>query len=370
MYFYEVLLNQKIPSEVLTYKSELDIVKGSLVKVPLRNKGCFGVILGQLNDNNFDSEKTKIISETFPYIFTSDQLKLIKIIAQNTFNSINIVLDAFLQPLKLLTKKDWLILQDQFLVNNSGSDANTTNNTQQPENALNRAFTGKPQFYIEKDILVRIIYIIRSQININTQKHLFNQEVLVVFPEKKLLDKILSALKENSEFNELVSKHNLQILNFSGDVSAKSKICVKELVLTESENYNQKIIFTTRSGLFLPFKNLGQIIVIDEANTFYIQEQNSLYYDARDLAFLTASTFRAGLAFVSTLPSSRLHNFYSKESLGVSLYVSIKNLQKPLKLQLSHRNSKNDNYQLFSDQVELAITEKDTNIGYFDSPEE
>lgn len=420
MHFYEVLLNQKIPTEVLTYKSEVEIGKGTLVKVPLRNKICFGVVLQQLDSNNFDTEKTKSLSEVLPYIFSSTQLKLIKIVAQNTFNSINTVLDAFLQPLKLLTKKDWLVLNDQFTQNQNILKTNQINTNQSKteivdENPLDKAFLGKPGFFIEKDILVRIIYIIRSQINIINDKHLFNKEILVLFPEKKLLDKILSQLKQNPEFNELINhgtedqvrsdnNYNLQILNYSGDVSAKSKSCVKELVLTDNlepnhglsssrmrgsiETSNQtgfpikpgmtdtsnqttiKIIFGTRSSLFLPFTNLQQIIVVDEANTFYIQEQNSLYYDARDLAFLASSTLGAKLDFVSTLPSSRLHNFYSKEFLEVSLYTSKENTQKPLKLQFSQRNSKNDHFSLFSDRVELAITNADTNIGYFESPEE
>lgn len=379
MFFYEVLLSQKIPSEVLTYKSELELNQGRLVKVPLRNKPCFGVILHKLENANFEIEKTKEISEILPYNFAAQQLKLIKIVAQNTFNSINIVFDAFLQPLKLLTKKDWIKLLDIFETDRKSSDNENTS-----IKAYLTANTTKPEYYIEIDILVRIIYIIRSQISIINPKAQSNQEnsdsnlqntnsgfkaanlpvqILIVFPEKKLLDKIFSNLKTNSDFNNLIFNSNFEILQFSGDVSAKSKNCIRELL----NSTKSQIIFGTRSSLFLPFSNLKQIIVVDEANSFYIQEQNSLYYDARDLAFLTSSVLGAKLDFVSTLPSSRLHNFYSKTLLDTNTLHIATNNTKPLKIQISQRNLKNDHFKLFSDVVETAITGNDTNMGYFES---
>ena len=379
MFFYEVLLSQKIPSEVLTYKSELELNQGRLVQVPLRNKPCFGVILHKLENANFEIEKTKEISEILPYNFTTQQLKLIKIVAQNTFNSINIVFDAFLQPLKLLTKKDWIKLLDIFETARKSLDNRNTS-----IKADLTANTTKPEYYIEIDILVRIIYIIRSQISIINPKALYNQDnsdsnlqnpnsefkatnlpvqILIVFPEKKLLDKIFSNLKNNSDFNNLIFNSDFEILQFSGDVSAKSKNCIRELL----NSTKSQIIFGTRSSLFLPFSNLKQIIVVDEANSFYIQEQNSLYYDARDLAFLTSSVLGAKLDFVSTLPSSRLHNFYSKKLLDTNTLDIATNNTKPLKIQISQRNLKNDHFKLFSDVVETAITGNDTNMGYFES---
>lgn len=390
MYFYEILLNQKIPSQVLTYKSDLILEQGRLVKVPIRNKFCYGVVLNQLENINFEIEKTKSVDEILPYIFSANQLKLIKITAQNTFNSVNTVFDAFFQPFKLLTKKDWLLLKEKF--ENENPDTATLNsfldleskseeiqnNDKEPEIKLNQTINAKPEFYIENDILVRIIYIIRSQINRINDKALSNQQILVLFPEKKLLDKVLSQLKQNSEFNKIINGTDkildqarndnckVEILNFSGDVSAKSKIFVKELLLSKSN----QIIFGTRSSLFLPFNNLNQIIVVDEANSFYIQEQNNLYYDARDLAFLISLTFNAKLSFVSTLPSSRLHSFYSKKLLDTNIITNTNNIKKPLKIQISQRNIKSDTFGLFSDLVEHAITEKDTNIGYYESLEE
>lgn len=360
MFFYDILLNKRIPSEVLTYKFEIELEQGRLVKVPIRNKLCFGIVVRKIEQTNFETDKIKTVTEILPYTYNQNQFKLIKIIAQNTFNATNIVFDAFLQPLKLLTKKDWNILDGKFEI-----EKNLNLQIEKTQNVRNLE---KSEFFVEKDILVRIIYIIRSQINIIIDKHLINQQILILFPEKKLLDKIFSSLKLNSEFDKLVLENNLDILSFSGDVSAKSKSCVKE-ILAPGNNSTQ-IIFGTRSSLFLPFTNLIQIVVVDESNSFYIQEQNSLYYDARDIAFLISSTLMTKLDFVSTLPSGRLYNFYSKELLTTNLTLDTKNNQKPLKIQISERNSKSDAFSLFSDNVELAITGNDTNIGFFENAED
>jgi primosomal protein N' len=150
---------------------------------------------------------------------------------------------------------------------------------------------------------------------INTYK----AQILILFPEKKYLDKILNEFKQKLAYQQVCTsssegefKDNQiteEICIYTGSPTKQSKSCVRDLVL-EQDNF--QIIFGTRASLFLPFSNLLQIILVDEANSMYIQDQGGLYYDTREAVFLLAKTHDCPLDFVSTLPSLRLFEFYQQ----------------------------------------------------------
>ena len=68
------------------------------------------------------------------------------------------------------------------------------------------------------------------------------------------------------------------------------------------------IVLATRSGIFAPLKNLGLIIIDEEENPGYKQDQ-APHYHAREAAFMRAKFTGAKLVLGSALPS--LESFYS-----------------------------------------------------------
>ncbi|MDX1924396.1 MAG: primosomal protein N', partial [Rickettsiaceae bacterium] len=68
-----------------------------------------------------------------------------------------------------------------------------------------------------------------------------------------------------------------------------------------------KVLIGTRSSLFLPFKNLGVIIVDEEHDGSYKQEEMSLY-NARDGAVLRGYIENAKVILVSATPSVETYN--------------------------------------------------------------
>lgn len=96
--------------------------------------------------------------------------------------------------------------------------------------------------------------------------------------------------------------------------------------------------------------------MVDEGNTFYIQEQNGVYYDARDAAFFLSMIFKVSLNFISTLPSSRLYEMYLKKFSDTSLMWNSIDQQKPLKIKITERNNKIDDFDLFSSAIEDQIS--------------
>jgi primosomal protein N' len=229
------------------------------------------------------------------------------------------------------------------------------------------------KFELDSNYLVRIMNLIRSQKTKIKTSSIVN--FLIIFPEQKLLDKIyegiskeffqdknlkiykysnngnkiakwtarkviLDSFKEtisidtipnsssgypplapqggNSEILALVVQREKSFLKAEGgNDTVDKKLSKKSKKDSNLTSYNQTInlFFSTRSGMFLPFTSLEKIILLDEANTMYIQEQNSLYFDTRDTVYLLAKSYECSLIYLSTLPSLRLFQNYDKEGL-------------------------------------------------------
>lgn len=88
---------------------------------------------------------------------------------------------------------------------------------------------------------------------------------------------------------------------------------------SKNDNYNAfmnvkynkfDILVSTISGIFLPFKRIGTIVVIDEDNSYYLNE-NYPYYDAIDVCNYRAKYHEAKLVLTSAAPS--IENYYKLE---------------------------------------------------------
>lgn len=119
----------------------------------------------------------------------------------------------------------------------------------------------------------------------------------------------------------------------------------------KKRSLNINIICATRSGIFLPFLNLDEIFLLEENSTFYIQEQNGLYFDTRDLLFFIHSKYRTKLTFISSLPSVRLYSFYQNHNLQ-ELLQDLATFDKTTFV-ISQRNYKN---QIFGYKIEEILS--------------
>ena len=315
MYYYQILSTVKLPEYFLTYSSQNPLYKGQSVLVTVRNKPVFGIIWAQVPKPDFE---TKEILEIVNYNFDIWQLEFMRIFAFNTFNHLNNVFEAQSHFMQSLTKANLETLKT------------IKKNTQKTELGF------KTNFVLDIQLTLRIRTIIRTikssffdlqndHKSLQIQDKMANNpklpnlrschkvtgvskaQILILFPEKKYLTKLLSEFlaleKINPEFADF------EICQYTGTATKQTKACVRDLVL---ERNNFQIIFGTRASLFLPFSNLLQIILVDEANSMYIQDQGGLYYDTREAVFLLAKTHNCHLDFVSTLPSLRLFGFYEQ----------------------------------------------------------
>ena len=68
-----------------------------------------------------------------------------------------------------------------------------------------------------------------------------------------------------------------------------------------------KIVIGARSALFLPFKNLGVIVVDEEHDASYKQDEG-VSYNARDMAVIRASLENIPINLVTSIPSIETYN--------------------------------------------------------------
>src|SRR5204862_6636274 len=91
-----------------------------------------------------------------------------------------------------------------------------------------------------------------------------------------------------------------------------------------------RIVIGARSAVFAPLKNLGLIVVDEEHETSYKQEEAPRYH-ARDVAVVRAKIERAVVLFGSATPSlESYHNTLTKKYELASLTQRVDHCQMPL----------------------------------------
>ena len=129
-------------------------------------------------------------------------------------------------------------------------------------------------------------------------------------------ERIRKLIKENKQALILIPEIFLTTqfkkdLNYFLDMNQQfgiQKSAPKENEIWQSVAQNKiKIVLGARSSLFLPFNNLGLIIVDEEHDASYKQEENVIY-NARDMAVSRASIENIPIHLITSVPSLETYN--------------------------------------------------------------
>ena len=85
----------------------------------------------------------------------------------------------------------------------------------------------------------------------------------------------------------------------------------KKIIWNGLSNGNIKAIIGARSSLFLPFKNLG-IVIVDEEHDQSFKQDEGVAYNARDMAISRASYENIPVNLISAVPSIETYNNITK----------------------------------------------------------
>ncbi len=166
-----------------------------------------------------------------------------------------------------------------------------------------------------------------------------DKQVLFLIPEIALTTQLITRLR--AVFGELVGVYHSRFSenerveiwsNILHNGAQDSGLETQNLTLAEQETRNQKpetsnkkqykIILGARSCLFLPFNNLGLIIVDEEHDNSFKQHDPSPRYHARDSALYLSTLHKASVLLGSATPS--VESFYNVEQGKYNL-VELKN---------------------------------------------
>lgn len=200
------------------------------------------------------------------------------------------------------------------------------------------------------------IYIKLIKENISSGK-----QVLYLLPEIALTAQIINRLKVYFG-NEVGIYHSRYNKNERAEVW-------NNILANEESVHKYKIIVGPRSALFLPFSNLGLIIVDEEHDSSYKQYDPAPRYNARDAAIYLATLHNAKVLLGSATPSiESYHNAQTGKYGFVELMVRYGNMKLPeirivdLKEEHKRRKMKSHFSSVLLDEVKDALQKNKQSI--------
>jgi primosomal protein N' (replication factor Y) len=165
------------------------------------------------------------------------------------------------------------------------------------------AYNSIQRHFLEKDIVLLhgvtssgkteiYIHLIQEQLNKGKQ-------VLYMLPEIALTTQIILRLKKH--FGDVTGVYHSRL-------NDAEKVEIWKKVAEEDRQKGYRLILGVRSSLFLPFTDLGLIIVDEEHDGSYKQHDPAPRYHARDSAIMLASLHSARTILGSASPSIESYN--------------------------------------------------------------
>ena len=282
---YPVLL-PNIFDHPFTYESELKLEVGDYVKVNFGKKIITGVIWDQFEKNTSKQFRIKSIEKKI----NIKPLKRQTIEFLNWFSKYNIV------PLGMVLKLHLL----------SGNAVEIQN---QSEYQKYQEINKKEQFKLskEQEIALKEIIINNNSFRVHLLQGTTGSGKTIVYFNaiKKIIENQKQCLILLPEIG-LTGEFEKKFKNFFGFEAAiwHSKITPKrkKIIWSGLANNEIKVVIGARSALFLPFQNLG-LIIVDEEHDQSFKQDEGIIYNARDMSIARAKSENIPINLVTAVPS-------------------------------------------------------------------
>lgn len=277
MNYYEVAI-LKSPLQNLTYQSEEIIENGSLVEVILANRknSNLAVVIKKVDKPDFKCSTILSIKDEF---YSDFMLQIADFISKYYICSMGFALSLFQTFNKNIVYENSSIeYKKEITLSSFQQEAKSFLDSKKQALLFAKTGAGKTEIYIKtiKEILKQ------------------GKQAVFLMPEISLTPQMEKRLEE--VFDSSVAIWHSKVI-------AKRK---KE-ILNKLQNGDIKLIAGARSALFLPYSNLGLIIVDEEHDNSY-KSDTTPRYNAKDLAIFISKKFDLRLILGSATPS--LNSFY------------------------------------------------------------
>jgi len=291
MYYYEIVLpslNSPVKN-IFTYSSPKKLNLGDFVKIELRKKEYRGIIIEEVKKPPYPC---KDILEVFiASLLFEWQINLYKYIHEYYFANASKTMHLFI-PNKILKNKT-VNLKNKA---NSNSFLDNLNHTCSKKNQLNEE---QQKIFDQIKANPKNIHLLHGitgsgkteiYLQLIEDAILQNKQVLILVPEISL------SSQTANYFSNFFGKNLVGI--YHSNLNSSEQV----LEWNNIKNNQTKIIIGSRSSLFLPFANLEYIIIDEEHEFAYKQDQNPRYH-ARTIAQWFHKNLKTKIILGSATPS-------------------------------------------------------------------
>ncbi len=297
---YPILL-PNIFNYPFTYESDLDLKIGEYVSVPFGKNKLTGVVWDKLEDNEQKKFKLKKVFKKLQV----NPLKKTTINFLNWFSEYNIIPKGMALKLMLLSNN---AIEDNIKNNFQVFESNIKNNSiklsEDQKKSLKEMVVLKNKFKVH--VLQGTTGSGKTFVYFEALKSIIQKgfQGLILLPEIGLTGQFQQKFVEYFGFNPAV---------WHSGISKKKK----EIIWNGISNGKIQVIIGARSSLFLPFKKLG-IIIVDEEHDQSFKQDEGITYNARDMAIARASFENIPINLITAVPSVETYENIKKGKYSLS----------------------------------------------------
>ena len=297
---YPILL-PNIFNYPFTYESNLDLKIGEYVSVPFGKNKLTGVVWDKLEENEQKKFKLKKVFKKLKV----KPLKKTTINFLNWFSEYNIIPKGMALKLMLLSNN---AIEDNIKNNFQVFESNIKNNSIKLSEDQKKSL--KEMVILNNKFRVHVLQGTtgsgKTFVYFEALKSIIKKgfQGLILLPEIGLTGQFEQKFVEYFGFNPAV---------WHSGISKKKK----EIIWNGISNGKIQVIIGARSSLFLPFKKLG-IIIVDEEHDQSFKQDEGTTYNARDMAIARASFENIPINLITAVPSVETYENIKKGKYSLS----------------------------------------------------
>ncbi len=295
------ILLPNIFNHPFTYKSNFKLKIGDFVEVPFGKTNQVGIVWNQFEKKSKKKFKIKKVLKKLDIpSLKPETIKFLDWFSQYNLIPRGMALKLVLlsgDVIKKLPEKDYL----NFNVYKKKLDFKLTNDQEKCLNEINQNLS---KFRVH--VLQGVTGSGKTLVYFETIKKIIKDknQALILLPEIGLTNQFEKKFIEFFGFKPAL---------WHSGISKKNK----KIIWSGIINNKIKVIIGARSSLFLPFKNLGLIIVDEEHDQSYKQDEGVIY-NARDMAIARANFENIPINLITAVPSIETFDNIKKGKYSVS----------------------------------------------------
>ena len=294
-------------------KEHKNLFKGAIVEVEFKKKVIVGVVINFIKSTNLGKQLKEINKVFHPFCFNSEIMESIDFISQYSCNKSSMILKMFLSNFPLKESKA-LLNQNKISKKIKEKELKLNSNQEEVVRKID-AITFKKFKVI---LLEGVTGSGKTRVYLHKVREVINKgyQCLILVPEIILTTQWVEDVKNDFDIEATV---------YHSSIKKKER---EEIWKTINLN-QEKLIIGTRSALFLPFSKLGLIVIDEEHDSSYKQEEQ-LIINARDFSIVRAKNANCLVILSSATPSlESSHNTMLNKYEHFKLHKRVNNVQLP-----------------------------------------